>query len=125
MLADHFLDGAAITCPGLDQQDRLSLFDNPLFPKVRAGNRKPVRANCQLLFQEDATDLARLIGSVHRDVINSHDPSRQVPGLFHAIERFLEQLQIGRSAQLCTRGFNPLTFESVFCGSIVLKEDAK
>src|SRR5580704_16937999 len=72
VLADHFLDRTPITCLRFDQQDRLGLFDNSLFPAVRAGDRKPVCANRQLFLKEDATDLTRLIGSVDRDVVNPH-----------------------------------------------------
>jgi hypothetical protein len=73
MLTDHLLDCAAIACLGFDEQHRFRLFHNSLFPTVRAGDWKPIRANRQLLFKEGATYLPRLIGSVNRDVVNSHD----------------------------------------------------
>ena len=77
VLANYLLDRVAIPWLGFDEQDRFSFFHNPLFPTISASDWKPVGANRQSLLEKDTTDLTCLIGRVQRDVIDSHDPSKQ------------------------------------------------
>ncbi len=77
MPADDFLHCAAIAGLSFNKENCFSLFDNPLFPAIGASDRKPICANRQLLFKECATDLARLISGVKRDVVNPHDWSQR------------------------------------------------